>query len=136
MDDSEATHVYAETEDPEGELTEIVLEDQMAYRLEVWCGTNLEAVVPVTKAELRLGRGSKTTPVDVRLRDTNVSRLHAIIEYVDEHYWITSFGQNGTLVGGRKLLRDQRTPLDSQEAVIICSYTLRVLKNVDLSSQS
>jgi hypothetical protein len=41
-------------------------------------------------------------------------------------YWLTSKGRNPTLVSGREIQRDQRTVVQPDEKIVVCSYTLRI----------
>ena len=47
---------------------------------------------------------------------------------VDEQgqYWLTPKGRNPTLVAGRELPREERTQVQPDEKIQICSYVLRI----------
>src|SRR5207247_2253014 len=50
------------------------------YTVEVWKDGVRESVVPITKPEITIGRGSRTITVDLPLKgDPEVSRVHAIL---------------------------------------------------------
>ena len=70
-----------------------------------------EAVVPITKPEITIGRGSRSITVDLPLKgDPEISRVHATLTREDDgRYWLVSKGRNPTLVAGRELPREQRT---------------------------
>jgi hypothetical protein len=98
------------------------------YSMEVWRDGVREAVVPITKTEITVGRGSRSVTVDLPLKgDPEVSRVHAVLERDrDGHYWITSKGRNPTLVAGRELPREQRTEVLPDQKIAICNFVLRI----------
>ncbi len=131
-DDPDITHVYA-SEPSDGDATQVILsedEEKPLYRLEVWREETREAVMPVRLPLVRVGRGAHAVPVDVRLRDPNISRLHALIERDAEgSYWITARGQNPTMVSDREIPRNQRVRIEPYDRISICSFTLCVSGN-------
>ena len=98
------------------------------YSMEVWREGVREAVVPVSKNEITIGRGSRSVTVDLPLKgDPEVSRVHAILNRDDGgHYWLTPKGRNPTLVGGRELMREQRTEVLPDQKIAICNFILRI----------
>ena len=98
------------------------------YSIEVWKDGVRQLVMPVTKPEITIGRGSRSVTVDVPIKgDPEVSRIHAVLTMDDQgSYWITSKGRNPTLVSGREVPREQRAPVATDEKIEICSYTLRI----------
>ena len=98
------------------------------YSMEVWREGVREAVVPVSKNEITIGRGSRSVTVDLPLKgDPEVSRVHAILNRDDDgHYWLTPKGRNPTLVGGRELMREQRTEVLPDQKIAICNFILRI----------
>nr|ART38430.1 G370 [uncultured bacterium] len=98
------------------------------FSMEVWREGVREAVVPITKTEITIGRGSRSVTVDLPLKgDPEVSRIHAVLERDrDGHYWITSKGRNPTLVAGRELPREQRTEVLPDQKIAICNFVLRI----------
>ncbi len=98
------------------------------YSMEVWRDGVREAVVPVSKNEITIGRGSRSVTVDLPLKgDPEVSRVHAILNRDDDgHYWLTPKGRNPTLVGGRELMREQRTEVLPDQKIAICNFILRI----------
>lgn len=98
------------------------------YSMEVWRDGVREAVVPVSKNEITIGRGSRSVTVDLPLKgDPEVSRVHAILNRDnDGHYWLTPKGRNPTLVGGRELMREQRTEVLPDQKIAICNFVLRI----------
>lgn len=98
------------------------------YSMEVWRDGVREAVVPITKNEITIGRGSRSVTVDLPLKgDPEVSRVHAVLDRDnDGHYWLTPKGRNPTLVGGRELMREQRTEVLPDQKIAICNFVLRI----------
>jgi hypothetical protein len=98
------------------------------YSIELWREGVRQSVVPITKAEITIGRGSKSVSVDLPLKgDPEISRVHATLTFDDQgRYWVTPKGRNPTLASGRELPRDQRTVVQPDEKIAICSYTLRI----------
>jgi hypothetical protein len=41
-------------------------------------------------------------------------------------YWLTSKGRNPTLIGGREIPREERTIVQPDDKIGICSFTLRI----------
>ncbi len=98
------------------------------YSMEVWRDGVRESVVPISKNEITIGRGSRSVTVDLTLKgDPEVSRVHAILDRDrDGHYWLTPKGRNPTLVGGRELAREQRTEILPDQKIAICDFVLRI----------
>jgi hypothetical protein len=98
------------------------------YSIELWREGVRQTVVPITKAEITIGRGSKSVTVDLPLRgDPEISRVHATLELDDQgRFWLTPKGRNPTLVSGREIPREQRTVVQPDEKIAICSFTLRI----------
>jgi hypothetical protein len=116
------------TEQTEGEQTVVRSRPQELYSIEVWREGVRQSVVPITQGEISVGRGSRSIAVDLPLKgDPEISRVHATLAR-DEggNYWLTPKGRNPTLVGGRELPREERTQVQPDEKIQICSYVLRV----------
>jgi len=98
------------------------------FTIEVWRDGVRQNVVKITKPEITIGRGSRTIAVDLPLRgDPEISRVHAILMFDDQgRYWVTAKGRNPTLITGREIPRDQRTVVQPNEKIGICSFTLRI----------
>ena len=98
------------------------------YSIELWREGIRQAVVKITKAEITIGRGSRTTAVDLPLKgDPEISRVHATLTFDDQgRYWLQPKGRNPTLVSGREAPREQRTMIQPDEKITICSFTLRI----------
>ena len=115
-------------ETPESEQTVVRPRVTELYSIEVWKDGVRQLVMPVTKPEITIGRGSRSVTVDVPIKgDPEVSRIHALLTMDDQgSYWITSKGRNPTLISGREVPREQRAPVAPDEKIEICSYTLRI----------
>jgi len=98
------------------------------YSIELWREGVRQSVVPITKPEITIGRGSKSVTVDFPLKgDPEISRVHAMLTLDDQgRYWLTPKGRNPTLVSGREVPREQRTVVQPDEKIAICSFTLRI----------
>src|SRR6266550_2248387 len=81
------------------------------YAIEVWREGVRQSVAPITKAEITIGRGSRSVAVDLPLKgDPEISRVHATLTFDDQgRYWVMPRGRNPTLVSGREVPREQRT---------------------------
>lgn len=112
----------------ENEVTQVRARPVAFFKVEVWQNGLRQTVVPVFKEEITIGRGSQSLPVDLPLKgDPEVSRLHAVLARdTSNHYFIAAKGRNATLVNGREIPRDERTPVAPDDKVEICSYTLRI----------
>ncbi len=98
------------------------------FSVEVWHQGVRQAVVPVAKPEVTVGRGSRSVTVDIPLKgDPEISRIHAHLTRDEQgQFWLTPKGRNSTLISGREAPREERTPVGVDEKIEICSYTLRI----------
>jgi hypothetical protein len=98
------------------------------YSIELWREGVRQSVAKITKAEITIGRGSRSVAVDMPLKgDPEISRVHATLTFDDQgRFWLTSKGRNPTLVSGRELPREERTLVQPDEKIGICSFTLRI----------
>ena len=126
------SEVETDTAQPgEGEGSEITMVRPRVvdlYSVELWREGVRQSVVKITKPEITIGRGSRSVAVDLPLKgDAEISRVHVTLMLDDQgRYWITPKGRNPTLVSGRELPREQRTVIQPDEKIGICSYTLRI----------
>src|SRR5688572_4662177 len=120
--------VGAEGETEGGEVTVVRPRVVELYSIELWREGVRQSVVPITKPEITIGRGSKSVSVDLPLKgDPEISRVHATLTLDDKgQFWLTPKGRNPTLVSGRELPREQRTVVQPDEKIAICAYTLRI----------
>jgi hypothetical protein len=98
------------------------------YNVEVWRAGVRQTVVPISKPEITIGRGSRSVSVDLPIKgDPEVSRIHATLERDDAgRFWFTPKGRNATLINGQEVPREQRTPVSPDNKIEICSFTLRI----------
>lgn len=113
-----------------GDAEQTVVRPRVAelYSVEVWRDGVREAVVPITKTEITIGRGSKSISVDLPLKgDPEVSRVHATLTREnDGRYWFVPKGRNPTLINGREINREERTEVRPDEKISICAFVLRI----------
>ncbi len=117
-----------DTESAESEVTRVSPRIVELYAVEVWRDGVRQTVVPVTKPEITIGRGSKSVAVDLPIKgDPEVSRVHATLSRDPEgKYWLTAKGRNATLISGAEAPRDESVPVAPDDKIEICSYTLRI----------
>jgi hypothetical protein len=117
-----------ETESAESEVTRVSPRIVELYAVELWRGGVRQTVVPITKPEITIGRGSKSVAVDLPIKgDPEVSRVHATLSRDPEgKYWLTAKGRNVTLISGVEAPRDESVPVAPDDKIEICSYTLRI----------
>ncbi len=112
----------------EGEITVVRPRVVDLYSIEIWREGVRQSVVKITKPEITIGRGSRTVAVDLPLKgDPEISRVHATLTFDDQgRYWVTPKGRNPTLISAREIPREQRTMVQPDEKIAICSFTLRI----------
>jgi hypothetical protein len=98
------------------------------YSVEIWRNGVREAVVPISKPEITIGRGSRSITVDLPLKgDPEVSRVHATLTREnDGRYWFVPKGRNATLINGRELPREESTEVLPDQKISICTFVLRI----------
>src|SRR2546423_3259781 len=101
---------------------------QELYSVEIWKDGVREAVVPIVKPEITIGRGSRSITVDLPLKgDPEVSRVHATLTRADDgRYFLVPKGRNPTLVAGHELPREERTEVQPDQKIAICNFVLRI----------
>lgn len=112
----------------ESEQTVVRPKSIALYSVEVWQNGVREAVVPVIKNEITIGRGSRSITVDLPIKgDPEVSRVHALLSRDNEgRYWLIAKGRNPTLVNGKELAREEPTEIAPDQKIAICNFTLRI----------
>jgi hypothetical protein len=118
-----------ETGELESDVTKVTARPAAAlYSVEVWRNGQRQAVEPVNKHEITIGRGSKSVTVDLLIKgDPEVSRSHATLELDNTgRYWFTPKGRNPTFVGGREVPREERVEVLPDQKIDIASFTLRI----------
>ena len=90
-----------EPEPEDAELPELApLPKDQRFSLAVIAGSQAGSVFPITKPRIYLGRGSA---MDVQIKDSEVSRKHAMIEVRQGRVVLVDLGAtNGTWVGGER----------------------------------
>jgi hypothetical protein len=118
----------AEDDEGESDVTRVRARPEALYSVEVWRGGVRQSVVPVSKNEITIGRGSKTVAVDLPIKgDPEVSRVHATLARDGTgKYWLTAKGRNPTTVAGRELPREEAVEVAPDDKIEICSFTLRI----------
>jgi hypothetical protein len=112
----------------EGEVTVVRPRVVDLYSIEIWREGVRQSVVKITKPEITIGRGSRSVAVDLPLKgDPEISRVHATLIFDDQgRYWVTPKGRNPTLISAREIPREERTMVQPDEKIGICSFTLRI----------
>ena len=112
----------------ENEQTVVRAKQSALYSVEVWRDGVRESVVPVTKNEITIGRGSRSISVDLPIKgDPEVSRVHAVMSRDNEgRYWLVAKGRNPTLVNGRELTREEPTEVGPDQKIAICNFVIRI----------
>ena len=112
----------------ESEVTRVSVRPAELYSVEIWRNGQRQSVVPVTKNEITIGRGSKSVSVDLPIKgDPEVSRSHATLELDNTgRFWFTPKGRNPTFVGGREVPREERVEVLPDQKIDIASFTLRI----------
>jgi len=81
------------------------LPGDVRYSLAVIAGAQAGSVFPITKPRVFIGRGSA---MDVQLKDSEVSRRHAVIEVRGDEATLLDLGAtNGTFVDGERINQSQ-----------------------------
>lgn len=116
------------SETGESEQTVVRSKAKTLYSIEIWRSGVREAVVPIMKNEITIGRGSRSVSVDLPIKgDPEVSRVHAALSVDNEgRYWLVAKGRNATLVNGRELVRDEATEVAPDQKIGICDFVLRI----------
>jgi predicted Zn finger-like uncharacterized protein len=102
------------------ELPELApLPPDVRYSLAVIAGPQAGSVFPITKPRVFIGRGSA---MDVQLKDSEVSRRHAMLEVHDDEGVLLDLGAtNGTFVEGARI---DKVSLASRSEFTVGSTTL------------
>ncbi len=92
------------------------------FHLAVIAGSQAGSVFPITKPRVYLGRGST---MDVQIKDSEVSRQHAMLEVRGRHVVLVDIGAtNGTWVGGE---RADEAEIPNQGEFTLGSTTLMLI---------
>lgn len=112
----------------EGEQTVVRSKPVVLFSVEIWRNGLREVVLPIGKAEITIGRGSRTITVDLPLKgDPEVSRVHATLTLDSEGcYWLVPKGRNPTLINGREIPLEERVAVAPDQKIAICSFVIRI----------
>ena len=112
----------------EAEQTIVRTKSAPLYSIEVWRNGVREAVVPVMKNEITIGRGSRSVTVDLPIKgDPEVSRIHVVLSRDNQgRFWLVAKGRNPTSVNGREIIREEPTEIAADEKIAICDFVLRI----------
>lgn len=110
------------------ENEQTVVRAKALYSVEVWRDGVREAVIPITKNEITIGRGSRSISVDLPIQgDPEVSRVHAVMSRDNEgRYWLVAKGRNPTLINGREIMREEPTEVAPDQKIAICNFVIRI----------
>jgi len=125
---NETVRELALSETSESEQTVVRPKAAPLYSIEVWRDGVREAVVPVLKNEITIGRGSRSVTVDLPIKgDPEVSRVHVVLSRDNEgRFWAVAKGRNPTIVNGRELTREEATEVLPDQKISICNFVLRI----------
>jgi len=125
---NETIREFAFSDTNESEQTVVRAKAVPLYSVEVWRDGVREAVVPILKNEITIGRGSRSVSVDLPIKgDPEVSRVHAMLSRDNEgRFWVVAKGRNPTLVNGRELSRDQASEVFADQKISICNFIIRI----------
>jgi hypothetical protein len=112
----------------ESEQTVVRSKPKELYSIEVWRNGVREAVVPILKSEITIGRGSRSVSVDLPIKgDPEVSRVHCELSRDNTgRFWVVPKGRNATLLNGRELPREEPTEVFPDQKISICTFVLRI----------
>lgn len=127
-DDTEPIEIQEATEEAEADETVVRPRVSVLFSVEIWRNGVRQVVIPISKPEVTIGRGSRTVSVDLPIKgDPEVSRVHAALFRDDSgNFWLTPKGRNITSVNGRELGKDQSVIVRPDDKIQICSFTLRI----------
>ncbi|MEP6569222.1 MAG: FhaA domain-containing protein, partial [Acidobacteriota bacterium] len=118
----------SEGQSEQGEQTVVRPRIKVLFSVELWKDGVREAVVPISKEEITIGRGSRSITVDLPLKgDPEISRVHATLTRDNAgRYFLVPKGRNPTVVAGRELPREERTEVQPDQKIAICNFILRI----------
>lgn len=128
LNPNETIREFAVSDTSEVEQTVVRPKTAPLYSIEIWRNGVREAVVPVSKNEITIGRGSRSVTVDLPIKgDPEVSRTHAVLSRDNQgRFWLVAKGRNPTTVNGRELTREEPTEVAPDEKIAICNFVIRI----------
>ncbi len=76
---------------------------------------------PITKDRFIIGRGKQSS--DLTIKDPNVSRQHAMVEFLNGQYYVVDMGStNGVEFNGQRI---QRKVVNEGDVFRVCDHELR-----------
>ncbi len=88
-------------------------------RLDFYVGYELQATIKLDKPKVSLGRDANC---EIQMPDPKVSRVHALIQSVEDGHRIENKGANGTRVNNQRI--EAPRDLNPGDAIFISSYIL------------
>ena len=125
----QSMNLPAQQDDAGEEMTHVQKRQQPElYRLEVWRGNVRQNVVPIYQNEISIGRGSKSSPVDIALPgDPEISRRHLSLIYDGRgNFHLINEGRNPATINNYELQIGQRISVTAGVPITVCSYILRI----------
>ncbi len=110
------------------EMTHVNKRNQELFRLEIWRDGVRQNVVPIYQNEVRIGRGSRSKPVEITLvGDPEISRHHVnLMRDANNQFWLVNVGRNPAMINNNELPTGQRVSVTPGLPINICSYILRI----------
>ncbi len=110
------------------EMTHVQKRNTELYRLEVWRDGVRQNVIPVYQSEVKIGRGSRSKPVEITLAgDPEISRHHVnLMRDASGQFWLVNVGRNPAMINNYELPIGQRVAVTPGLPIHICSYLLRI----------
>lgn len=98
------------------------------YRLEIWRGGVRQNVTPVYSDTIKIGRGSRSKPVDIMLPgDPEISRHHVTLTNSGSgQYSVTNHGRNPAAINGNEMGVGETRFVSPGVPISICSYLIRI----------
>lgn len=98
------------------------------YRLEIWRGGVRQNVTSIFSETIKIGRGSRSKPVDVMLPgDPEISRHHVTLAIKGPgQFAVTNHGRNPASINGNEMGIGEMNFISPGIPIAICSYLIRI----------
>lgn len=128
MDQSDVSQVTPILHEDREIMTHVQKRQTELYRLELWKDGVRQNVFPIFSSEIKIGRGSRSKPVDIKLGgDPEISRHHANLVFEGNgNFSLVNIGRNPAAINGYELPMGQRSAVAAGTPIVICSYLLRI----------